>query len=199
MLIKKCEYKRDKYLYHKILILSFLAFALPLILYIVYFNDGFSRQQEHWAEFGSYFGGFAGSVFSFLSFLLLLVSYFKQREDIQRLRNENDKLKAKETSKELERELKDIVIMLSSQIESQKPYFERHINSVGRENIKSYPGFFDIKFLFDYMNDVITELESLNPELRILDFYRRKYSIMIGKLSEKHIIDISNKTGGIYG
>ena len=58
------------------LVAGAIVVAISVILYFGYVSSwrfGFSTDDSNWANFGSYFGGFAGTLLSFLA--LLFISY----------------------------------------------------------------------------------------------------------------------------
>ena len=64
----------------KIIVLSSLGtLIIPLVLYLLHFNSGFSYDDSNWSNFGSYYGGIVSSVFAFLSFIFLISSYYEEK------------------------------------------------------------------------------------------------------------------------
>lgn len=76
------------------LVLIILAIFLCLFcvsgvvtLYRAYIGEEISTEYERWAGFGSFIGGVFGSIFSFISFIILLFTYRSQRKEDLLARN----------------------------------------------------------------------------------------------------------------
>jgi hypothetical protein len=60
---------------------SFFLFVVPFIFYIVFFSGPIISDDQKWANFGTYFGGVVSPVFTFLSFIVVILVYYESNED----------------------------------------------------------------------------------------------------------------------
>lgn len=67
----------------------FLVFLISIIAYFNTFNGALSTEHNIWALFGDYFGGFVGTILSFISILLILITIINQNETNKKLYNES--------------------------------------------------------------------------------------------------------------
>ena len=63
-----------------IIIISAIFFILPFIFYFLNFNGEFSSVDSSWSNFGSFIGGIGATIFSFASFITIIITYQKQNE-----------------------------------------------------------------------------------------------------------------------
>lgn len=71
------------------LITSIIFILIPLGLYFIFFNNGFSSESSEWGNFGSYIGGVASAFLSFLTILLIIRSFDFQQKNTQSEKFEN--------------------------------------------------------------------------------------------------------------
>ncbi|EPM4162992.1 TPA: hypothetical protein ACW96C_003249 [Yersinia enterocolitica] len=71
------------------LILVFILFLIPIVIYLINFSYGFSTIHIRWAEFGSYFGGIYSSLSSFLLLMTLIVTIYQQNKQSKETLSQN--------------------------------------------------------------------------------------------------------------
>lgn len=62
------------------IILSITFLIVPFFLYFLNFHN-FSNNNQDWANFGSYIGGVVSSVFSYLSFFIVLIVFYTTKKE----------------------------------------------------------------------------------------------------------------------
>ncbi len=62
-------------------IIGSLILIIPLIFYVHNFRGDFSNDPSDWGTFGDYLAGIAGTLFSFMSFILLIRTLYVQTHD----------------------------------------------------------------------------------------------------------------------
>lgn len=73
--------KKNRRVFYAIAGVSLLVSIIPIVFYAASFPYGLSNNDQSWANFGSFFGGTVTSVFSFISFVLILYTFLKTTED----------------------------------------------------------------------------------------------------------------------
>jgi uncharacterized membrane protein len=69
-----------------IILLLFFITAIPFFLYFVTFSGPLSDNDQNWSNFGGFIGGVISSIFSFASFLLLLLNFIFDRDKVNKER-----------------------------------------------------------------------------------------------------------------
>jgi hypothetical protein len=69
-----------------IIIMAFIVMAIPFFLYFKTFFGSLSNNDQNWANFGSYIGGLISSIFSFASFIILILNFIYDRDTINKSR-----------------------------------------------------------------------------------------------------------------
>jgi hypothetical protein len=64
-----------------IVVTAFVLFTLPLIAYRWIFNGSITDNDQNWSNFGSFWGGVGGAIFSFASFMALILTYSQSVRD----------------------------------------------------------------------------------------------------------------------
>jgi hypothetical protein len=64
-----------------IISIASIGFLFPFIIYFLFFHNGFSHDDQSWSNFGSFIGGIGATVFSFASFILLIISNRMAKEE----------------------------------------------------------------------------------------------------------------------
>jgi hypothetical protein len=64
-----------------VFISSSITFIIPFAFYLLFLHGPISSNDQNWANFGSYIGGIVSPVFSFLSFIIVLIIYYQSNED----------------------------------------------------------------------------------------------------------------------
>lgn len=64
-----------------------------IIFYFAVFHSGLSNNDINWANFGSYIGGSAGSVFSFITLVYVVKSFNQQKEEKEKSQEEREQEK----------------------------------------------------------------------------------------------------------
>lgn len=67
-----------------------LAIGITSGLYIAEFGGSLSADDQSWSNFGSYFGGVAGALLSFIAMILIATAIFIQLADLTESRRSND-------------------------------------------------------------------------------------------------------------
>lgn len=76
-----------------------IILSVIVIFYFSVFHSGLSKEDTNWANFGSYVGGSAGSIFSFITLVYVVKSFNQEKEEKKEAAKE-----LKEQKKERERE-----------------------------------------------------------------------------------------------
>ncbi len=73
--------KTGKVFFLAISVITLVVFIVPVTMYFMTFTGGISDNDQNWANFGTFIGGVITSVFSYISFILVLYTFLKSNED----------------------------------------------------------------------------------------------------------------------
>jgi len=73
-----------------IIAIAISAFIIPFIIYFLNFNGSLSSSDQSWSNFGSFIGGIGATIFSFASFITVLITYDKNK--LEKLEDEEKKM-----------------------------------------------------------------------------------------------------------
>ncbi|MBO6524255.1 MAG: hypothetical protein JJ971_10550 [Balneolaceae bacterium] len=171
--------------FDKNLVAVFLTLSITILLvvigfYILYFhNFEITSQNEDWGNFGSFVGGVAGALFSFLTILLLVVTFKKQNESFKQSqfessffemlrlnRNLIEKIEYKDPQERINRKGLIYIDYLSEQL--NQFFSTNHISDNSRRQIIS--GKFQKKDLQQHLQDEVNSIYK--------SFYKGKESIL---------------------
>jgi uncharacterized membrane protein len=104
-----------------LVVLTFLAFS-PFFIWSSSLGIGFSGTTETWSHFGSYFGGIAGPILSFLNLIIIIITLRQQKKSNNDQAEANqsaaqDRLKSDELKKQNYEHQK---ILFNEKIEHEK-------------------------------------------------------------------------------
>ncbi|PJZ64107.1 hypothetical protein CH371_19780 [Leptospira wolffii] len=70
---------------NKYLSLALIVTVVPFLIYFLKFNEwvGLVKDEEKWGQFGDYYGGILNPILTFLTFVLLVKTYFQQKEEAE--------------------------------------------------------------------------------------------------------------------
>lgn len=94
------------------IVLGMLIICIPLVVYVVTFHGGLSKNSQDWGAFGSYLSGIYSSAFSFLSAIILIATL---REMQRANKQERENFVTQLANNESDKKIHD-VIMLSEMI-----------------------------------------------------------------------------------
>ena len=90
----------------KVLIIIILGISIlaSQIIYIIIFHGGLSRKQSVWGDFGSFFGGFIGTILGFINLLFLIQTIGIQNDQLKLMKDDFQiQINAREKSESKER------------------------------------------------------------------------------------------------
>jgi uncharacterized membrane protein len=172
--------------------LAFLGFIIPFIFYVCTFPGGISQNQENWSQFGSYLSGITGSIFSFLSFIAVVINLNLQIDEIKKAQLETDKLRTAEHIEKEKTELVQVVGIISKEIEEKLGSYNNNIQSVGRANVSSFPVFEELAFLFKYLKECNSKLSALDNDMTIIIFYKKRYEKYCKEMNRRGILEFDS-------
>ena len=141
----------------------------PFIIYLIYFHDGISADQNDWSSFGSFYGGIVSSILSFISIVLLVYTI-----SIQKKKDYSDNITA------LEKDTEDRVFKY---IEKTNVVFD-NLKKFIDENVIDYNGnrLYYINYIkeFDDLSKLINlnDLEKSDAEIKA-EMVDKAYSIVM--------------------
>jgi len=112
----------------KVLIIIILGISIlaSQIIYIIIFHGGLSRKQSVWGDFGSFFGGFIGTILGFINLLFLIQTIGIQNDQLKLMKDDFQiQINAREKSESKERYYyyEKILLESISQINELKNYY----------------------------------------------------------------------------
>ncbi|MBN2414020.1 hypothetical protein JXQ31_20260, partial [candidate division KSB1 bacterium] len=168
-----------------VIIFSVVALSITLVLYATKFNAGLADDQVIWSYFGDYLGGVLGPVFTFLTIIILVVTLYYQREELeltrQELHNSTEQQKRSATALETQMEslkLQNQVIYeqtfdttFFNLLNNLSDYYENLTLEIGldRGNLRDYPSNVALDRLIDMIENKIMIRTQKNVQIVIKD------------------------------
>lgn len=177
----------NKIIYSYIFIIIFIL-LVPLAYIYNFFDYPISKDSSSWGTFGDYIGGILNPIFSFLSFILLLINLKTQII----INKKNDLRNEKE---ETERSISYISPILSEIHKRIKPQLKNYpaknapkAESNPRIN-GSYSVYWDIRDDLILLYNFLLRIERLQIDSPFLEYYRLQYKEVIKLLCFNNYLD----------
>ncbi len=158
----------------KILLVLFTVLLSVLLLYLYFFHDGFSSDQNIWGNFGSYFGGVAGTILSFVAIIYIYEDIKGQKKNQQRQEDQNNFFKLLENFNHMRFEVFESEETTSSDDSDKK-------------EVKVYKGIHHSIYLVNNLYDSLRRFGKLSKEdaiIRIVETNDFSFKIFYNILEE---------------
>ncbi len=176
---------------NKILIASIIAvLCFPFVIYLTRFPGLYSANSVEWGIFGTFIGGLLSSIFAGLSFIVVLLVYWRSNEDRKNRESRETVLKLLE---ELSNRYKKIVIRIEDTAQIGEMVFS-YFNSSAFQLYKLYQDYLKNKENENLKGQVKAQalqmVFSINTIREYLRFVVLTYRYIVNKSIEKEFLSI---------